>query len=164
MTRTLILLRHAKSSWGDPNAKDHDRPLNDRGRRDAQRIGKWLADNDLIPEHAFCSSARRAEETLDGLGHKVPTFLMSDLYMASPQTILRVMSGAYDSRILIVAHNPGIGEAARMIVRQPPRHSRFADFPTAACLVADFEVETWENVKPGTGRVRAFVTPHDLPD
>lgn len=164
MTRTLILLRHAKSSWDDPDADDHDRPLNARGRRDAPRIGRWLEENDLIPEHAFCSSARRAQETLDGLGHKVPTFIMSDLYMASSRTILRVIHGSFDSRILIVAHNPGIGAAAAMLVHEPPVHPRFADFPTAACLVADFEAETWEDVGAAMGRVRFFVTPHDLPD
>ena len=164
MTRTLILLRHAKSDWGNPALDDHDRPLNARGQRDAPRIGRWLAENDLVPDLAYCSSATRAQQTLEGLGQKIPTMTISDLYMASPKTLLMTIRGANDPTILIVAHNPGIGALAHQIVTEPPDHPRFHDYPTAATLVAEFDTDDWETIQPGTARVRAFVTPHDLPD
>ena len=164
MTRTLILMRHAKSSWGGPAVDDHDRPLNARGNRDAPRIGRWLAENDLVPDHAHCSTARRAQETLEGLGHTTPTTLMPDLYMASPAMLLKTIRAATAPRIIVVAHNPGIGAFGHQIVKAPPAHPRFHDTPTAATLVVEFDTDDWSKIEAGSGSVRAFITPHDLPE
>ena len=163
MTLTLILTRHAKSDWDDPALDDHDRPLNARGRRDAPRIGRWLRENDLTPEHALCSSAVRARETLDGIAPDVPTIILSDLYLASPQRIASVLRAASPERQILIAHNPGIASFAAQTVAAPPDHPRFQDYPTGATLVMDFDFDDWADLAPGTGRVRAFVTPHDLP-
>ena len=61
--KVLLLMRHAKSSWGDPTIKDHDRPLNNRGKKDAPRMGKLLKENNLIPDIILSSTAKRAEMT-----------------------------------------------------------------------------------------------------
>lgn len=163
MPLTLILTRHAKSDWDDPTLDDHDRPLNKRGRRDAPRIGRWLKDNDLYPEHALCSSALRARETLEGIAPDVPTFIMGDLYMAAPTRIASVLKAASSERQLLIAHNPGIGQFAGQLVAEVPDHPRFRDYPTASTLVVDFDIDDWSDLTPGTGKVRAFFTPHDLP-
>ena len=164
MTLTLILTRHAKSDWGDPAVDDHDRPLNKRGRRDAPRVGRWLKDHDLYPQHALCSSAKRAQETLEGIAPDVPTFVMSDLYLASPVRLAAILQAASPERQILIAHNPGIAAFAEHIVESPPDHPRFHDYPTAATLVVDFDIDTWADLSLGSGRVRAFFTPHDLPD
>lgn len=164
MSLTLILTRHAKSDWGDASLEDHDRPLNARGRRDAPRIARWLKENDLYPEHALCSSALRAKETLEGIAPDVPTFIMSDLYMASPARLMSVLTAASPDRQILIAHNPGIASFAEQLVAKAPDHARFQDFPTASTLVADFDIDDWKELTPRSGRVRAFFTPHDLPD
>jgi phosphohistidine phosphatase len=164
MTLTLILTRHAKSDWDDPALDDHDRPLNARGRRDAPRIGRWLKENDLYPEHALCSSATRARETLDGIAPDVPTLILSDLYLAAPRGIASVLMAASPERQLLIAHNPGIAAFAAQIVAKAPDHPRFHDYPTAATLVVDFDIDDWSALAPGTGHARAFFTPHDLPE
>ncbi len=164
MTRTLILLRHAKSSWGDPTMDDHDRPLNDRGHRDAPRIGRWLSENGFTPDHALCSSARRAQETFEGLGLDVPHTINGDLYLASPRILFKAIQQATHPTVMVVAHNPGIATLAEQLIATPPDHPRFHDYPTAATLVAEFDAPDWRSVEPGTGIARAFVTPHDLPE
>lgn len=164
MPLTLILTRHAKSSWDDPAIDDFDRPLNRRGRRDAPRIGRWLSENGVFPEHALCSPAARARETLAAIAPKIPTFFMDELYMAPPSVIGRVIRAAPPERLILIAHNPGIGEFAAQYAAELPDHPRFFDYPTAATTVLDFDIERWADLKPGTGRVRAFVTPHDLPE
>jgi phosphohistidine phosphatase len=67
MTRTLILIRHTKSDWDDSGLDDHDRPLNDRGRLSAPRIGAWLAEQGFEPDAVLCSTARRTRETWEGI-------------------------------------------------------------------------------------------------
>ena len=85
--RELILLRHAKSSWGQAELADHDRPLNGRGRRQAPLVGAWLAAEDCEPDLVLCSSARRARETLEGLlgasGWQPPVVFEEGLYHAA---------------------------------------------------------------------------------
>ncbi|MFG0335704.1 MAG: SixA phosphatase family protein, partial [Maioricimonas sp. JB049] len=61
--KTLLLMRHAKSSWADPSKADHDRPLNARGKRDAPRMGQWLLEQNLVPDRIVSSTARRARKT-----------------------------------------------------------------------------------------------------
>ena len=72
MTRTLILMRHAKSDWGHAGLADHDRPLNARGTRDAPRMGAWLRGKGHLPDEVLCSTATRTRQTLEGLGLSVP--------------------------------------------------------------------------------------------
>ncbi|MEM9970865.1 MAG: histidine phosphatase family protein [Pseudomonadota bacterium] len=163
MTLRLILLRHAKSSWGDPALDDHDRPLNTRGQRDAPRIGQWLKANGFIPDLVLCSSAKRALETFACLGLNVECTTLPDLYMASPQTLLKSVRKASEDKILVIAHNPGIGSLAAQIVAQPPHHPRFHDYPTASTLVAEFDETDWRQIAPGSATVLTFVTPRDLP-
>lgn len=164
MPLTLILTRHAKSSWDDPDIDDFHRPLNKRGCRDAPRIGRWLSENGVFPAQALCSSATRARETLSAIAPEVPTVFVDDLYMASPPVIARVIKAAPPEPLILIAHNPGIGAFAAQYAAEPPDHPRFFDYPTAATTVLDFDIESWSDLKSGSGRVRAFVTPHDLPE
>ncbi|MGI3211227.1 SixA phosphatase family protein [Roseovarius tibetensis] len=160
--KELILMRHAKSSWGTPGLDDHDRPLNGRGRRAATALGHWMRDEDLAPDQILCSTSIRTRETCDRLGLALAPDLQDSLYLAEPAEMLGVLRKARGNRILMIGHNPGICDFARTLVATPPAHDRFADYPTGATLVARFDIDDWSDLVPGTGTVRSFVTPHDL--
>ena len=163
MPLTLILMRHAKSSWGDLTLDDFDRPLNGRGRGDAPKIGQWLADQGLTPTEALCSPAIRARETLDLLALQTPVTYVPGLYMAAPAILLGAIQAATGARLLVIAHNPGMAMLAGDLVKMPPDHPKFHDYPTAATLALDFDIDDWSALRPGTGHLRGFVTPRDLP-
>ncbi|MGI9393184.1 MAG: SixA phosphatase family protein [Boseongicola sp.] len=162
MSLRLILMRHAKSSWDNPALDDFDRPLNARGNRDAPKVGQWLVDQSLTPEKAICSSAVRAKQTLDSLGLQMPVDYLPELYMASPDRILGAIQAETGNTLLVVAHNPGMSMLAANLVSYPPNHKRFDDFPTASTLALSIDIEYWSSLRPGTGAVLGFVTPHDL--
>ncbi|BDW86690.1 SixA phosphatase family protein [Roseicyclus marinus] len=166
MALTLILTRHAKSDWDDPELRDHDRPLNPRGLSDAPRIGAWLRDKGYVPGQALVSSATRAQETWVGiapvLGQAVAVTTEPKLYHAEAETILSHLRRAEAPVVMIVGHNPGIGEFAHRIVDEPAAHPRFIDYPTCATLVADFPGDDWASVDWWAGRVVDFIVPRDL--
>ena len=168
MTLTLILMRHAKSAWDDPSLEDFDRPLNDRGRASATAIGKWLSDHGIAPALALTSGAKRTLETWDGvaaeLTHAPKMEVERALYLSSPDTIKAQMSTRTVSPLMVICHNPGIAAFAERITTTPPDHPRFADYPTAATAIIDFEAESWSDVAWFSGHVRAFTVPRDLID
>ena len=111
---TLILLRHAKSSWKDSTLNDFDRPLNLRGRNDAKKIGNRLLELNVIPNVIISSSSTRTKETVSILkseiGESISTYFTFDLYHANQNTIMQHFLKYYKHkcRIMIVGHNPGI--------------------------------------------------------
>jgi phosphohistidine phosphatase len=155
-------MRHAKSSWDDPGLDDHERPLNRRGRLSAQAMGDWLRRHDHLPEACICSTALRTRETFSGLALDCPVAFEPALYHATPHDLLEVLRGAKAHRILLIGHNPGIAEFAARLLRRPPGHPRFEDYPTCATLVADFAIDSWPSVTWSTGRVRDFAIPREL--
>ncbi len=117
--RKLVLLRHAKSAWND--VPDHERPLAQRGRRDAPAMGRWLRAANHVPDQVLCSSARRARETWQlskaGLGSEPPVHFDNRVYQASAAQLLELLSEATwpAKALLIVGHDPGIPELAVML-------------------------------------------------
>lgn len=168
MTLRLILIRHAKSDWSEPGRDDFDRPLNRRGRRDAPRIGAWLASRRYLPDLILCSPAQRTRETLNlilsTLGAKAEVRHLPTLYHASGEEMLAELRRATGQTVMMVGHNPGLAAFAAALVHDRPRHARFADYPTAATAVIDFAVPDWTEVAPGSGALRDFVVPDDLRD
>ncbi len=162
MTRRLILMRHAKSSWGDPAQDDHQRPLNGRGRRSAEVLGDWLRHENIQPDQMLVSSAQRTQETCELLMLEAEKAVLDALYLASPRAMLEVLKRASGQCVLMLGHNPGTAWLARDLVENPPEHPRFSDYPTCATLVADFEIENWREVKPGSGTAVKFITPREL--
>ena len=163
MTRRLILMRHAKSSWDDPLQSDHDRPLNKRGRRSADALGDWLRGCAYLPDEILCSSAARTRETCDRLRlGDVPTRYLDGLYMAGPDRMLAALQRATGETILMLGHNPGIGKFAQSIVAAPPQHDRFSDYPTGAILIVGFEDMAWADLRWRAGTVEDFVVPREL--
>ena len=171
----LFLLRHAKSDWSK-DADDHGRPLSPRGRKAAPEIGRYMRSKDYLPELVLCSTAQRTRETLDlvlaAWRKKKPAVRYeAALYLADWPVLLANLkkAPARASPLLVVGHNPGMEQLAIALALQPKsvaeraRVQRLAQkFPTAALAVLDFEIDSWRNLKPGSGQVIDYVRPKDL--
>jgi phosphohistidine phosphatase len=168
MSLTLILTRHAKSSWSNAGLGDFDRPLNGRGKRSATAIGKWLAHKGYVPQEAIVSNAKRTLETWTRIADTLPeaTALRSSqtLYLGSAETLLTELRRATAPVAMMIAHNPGIGTFANRIVDVPGQHPRFRDYPTGATSVIRFDALDWSGVDWGTGKLIDFTVPRDLED
>ncbi|MBJ3764462.1 histidine phosphatase family protein [Maribius pontilimi] len=167
MSLRLILTRHAKSDWGDPDLPDHDRTLNARGHRAADVIGRWMADQGIVPKCALLSTATRVAETWDGLAPHLdtPTVQRSaGLYHAAPETIMDEIAALECDDVIVVAHNPGLAALAQYLVVETPQRPEFYRFPTCATLVLDIPGESWLSLGPACAQVEHFVVPRDLTD
>jgi phosphohistidine phosphatase len=169
MSLRLILTRHAKSSWNDPLLDDVDRTLNKRGQADAQRIGYWLASKGYHPKQALVSAARRTQETWSVI-QSTANFDTTDstadqgLYLASSDRIMQKLRQANADTVILIAHNPGIGDFAARFAKAAPSHPDFARYPTCATTVFDVAAYKWADVRFGTNTVLDFYIPRDLHD
>lgn len=168
--KTLTLLRHAKSGWDDPVARDFDRPLNPRGRRAARTVGAEMKGQGLGFDRVLASPARRVTETLEevaaGYGAIVPHY-DERLYLAPVATLLDIVRHAPDDvdRLLVVGHNPGMEELALRLARRDSDRLRGEveiKYPTGTVAEIELPVERWAEVKEGTGRIVRFIRPRDL--
>lgn len=158
--KTLLLLRHAKSSWAEPDESDHDRPLNDRGKRDAPRVGEFLRDEHLKPDVVLSSTAKRARKTarkaLKASGFNTELELVEEFYLATPAAYISKLKGLPDrvDCVLVVGHNPGMAELLETLTQQ--EH----DFPTAALAVLELPVGSWSEFELDTpAKLISFWTP-----
>jgi phosphohistidine phosphatase len=168
--KRLTLLRHAKSTWDDPVARDFDRPLNRRGRKAARRVGEEMRALGLTFDAAIASPALRVKETLveveAGYGRSLSVRYEDPVYLASVQTLLEIVRGAGDEveSLLLAGHNPGMESLAIALSRGSPLRDDLAvKYPTGtlAELVFD-DAESWREVGPGAGRLDRFIRPRDL--
>ena len=166
MPLTLILTRHAKSAWDDPTVDDFDRPLNKRGRAAAQKMAKWLEDQDALPDAVVVSSAQRAMETWDRMAPIMPEPASIDctptLYLASSDLIQSVLKTQTARKVMIICHNPGIADFAIRALNTHPKHPDFRRYPTAATTVMAFDTEAWSDITWASATPVAFTVPKDL--
>ena len=171
MTKTLLLLRHAKSDWGDPALDDHDRPLNKRGERAATLMGRHLEDESRSIERVLCSSARRTRETLERLGDRLTGCPRVDversLYLASAEDLFEHLARLDDAieSVLVIAHNPGIAHLAQILAGRGDEEvlgRMRRKYPTGALARLSLAVESWAELGPGCGRLESFTTPRSL--
>ncbi|MGW7352701.1 SixA phosphatase family protein [Streptomyces sp. NPDC054784] len=166
--RRIVLLRHAKADW--PDVADHDRPLADRGRKEAPAAGEWLAAHGITPQLTLCSTAVRTRETWKLVVPQLPerprTVYEDRLYEASTGEIVAVLNEVPNdvTDLLVVAHNPGVQSVANVLADGGDgdaleRLSR-GDFPTSALAVVRF-TGPWKSVEPGVGSLDAYWAPHD---
>ncbi len=163
---TLLLMRHAKSDWGQPGRTDHDRKLNERGQRDAPRMGRWLIQQNLLPDWVITSSARRAKKTtkrvVKAFESDVYVEVLDNLYLASVETWLNVLAGlpAEAGCVLGVGHNPGLEHLVEALTGQSPRLS------TAAIACIDIPGDDWSVLaqRPVMATLRALWRPKELPE
>jgi len=165
--KTLVLLRHAKSSWKDPYLSDHDRPLNKRGKRDAPLMAKRYNYSFPKPELVLCSSSTRTKETIAFFALELglqPDQIEIDrtLYHADAYTILEEVKKVDTSvqTVMVVGHNPGITILANML--QP---GITENVPTCGILVFTSKDDTWASFSEGKDiRCSAYITPHGAQD
>lgn len=148
--KTLMLLRHAKSSWKDDSLDDHERPLNKRGERAAPVVGHLVRDQALVPDAITSSTAVRARTTAqavaDACGYSSDVVLTDELYLASAGEILRYAQERTDEsaeRIMLVGHNPGMEDLVNRLA------GRRESFPTAALAVFMLGIESWRSLELG---------------
>ena len=163
--KTVLLLRHAKSSWSNPGLADINRPLNKRGKRDAPRMGALLDEEDLIPDLIITSSAVRAKQTAEYLaeclGYQGKIKTSDALYMGEPQDYAAALKEVKEKieSVLIVGHNPGL-EAYLQII-----DGEIESMPTGSLGYLMLAVEDWESVSLETmGDLIGFWKPKDLRD
>lgn len=169
--KTLILLRHAKSGWDDPVARDFDRPLNAKGMRAAEAMGRHARAIGLTFDRIVASPARRVEETLAHFGEGYGTALTPEwdrrAYLASPGTLLDLVREQPETadRVLIAGHNPGLEELVLDLVPEGAderlRVLVEQKYPTAAIAVMTLG-ETWAEVASGGARLARFIRPRDV--
>ena len=159
--RVLYVLRHAKSDWNAMyGGVDHERPLNPRGLKAAQTMGRKLAHRQALPDRILCSSAVRTRQTIElavaaGNWNRT-TILEPALYLASPGSVVDLLRDQADeaNSILIVGHQPTCAELVRRLTGDdPPR------FVTAAVACVHLDIASWSEVEPYCGRLAWFSTP-----
>jgi len=173
--KTLLLLRHAKSSWDDPSQDDHERPLDARGRDTARRMGGAMRTRGLVPDLVLCSTARRTVETLElllpALEATPETRFERALYLADWPKLLDAIHAVpgRTRALMLVGHNPGVEQLAIALGLHPrdaaerSRAEALAKkYPTGALAVLQFPGPGWKSVKPGTGRLAEFLRPKDV--
>ena len=159
--KTLLLMRHAKSDWDEAGLADFERPLNSRGLEDAPRMGRALAAAGLVPDRIVASPARRAKETAErvakGSGFAGSIHWEAALYDAPGAAWLEAARGiaAKAEVALIVAHSPGIAEAAATILGARAR----LRFPTGSVACLDLDLEKWADLRGGSGELRWLLVP-----
>ena len=162
--RRLLVLRHAKSSWSEPNAPDFDRPLNERGRENAPVLGRRMRSESIKADAIIASTARRVKETLELV---LPAWKWSgdvhwerQLYLASSDTILKNVSALADDSwqsILVVGHNPGLSHLVSLLTGEA------VELPTAALAIVDGPASDWLTaLRTRDWRLTAFWKPKDL--
>lgn len=148
--KTLLILRHAKSSWKDDSLPDHDRPLNKRGKQDAPRMGKLLQEKGLVPDLIISSTARRARKTAELVaeesGYEGEIQLERDLYAFEPAAYMEELAQIEDHYqiVMIVGHNPGLEELVEQLTGE------FARLPTAALAQVNLPVSSWSDLDEET--------------
>jgi phosphohistidine phosphatase len=166
----LLLFRHAKTAR-ESGGGDHDRPLTNRGEEDSKRIGRYLSDEQLLPDLAIASDSRRTRQTLDlalkAANQHPRTRLERAVYLAEAHTLLDLIrrTPADIRALMIIGHAPGMADLATLLTGFGDRYA-FArmntKFPTSGLAVLDLPVERWEEVAEHEGRLDRFITPASL--
>ena len=161
--RTLLLLRHAKSSWKHRELSDHDRPLNGRGKRDAPRMATLLAELRLRPDLILSSTAKRARRTAEAVAqrcaHEGLAQLDRRLYLADPADIVDVLRevGGRSPCVLLIGHNPGLEALVAQLT------GYVEPLPTAGLAHIELPIRGWRSLRLTTrGRLVNLWRPREL--
>jgi phosphohistidine phosphatase len=167
----LMLLRHAKSEKAEPGQRDHERRLNDRGERDAETIGAYLARHELLPDLVAVSTSQRTRQTWEHvaamLSASPPASFEERLYNAGAEAILAVVKETKPAvrTLMVIGHNPGLHEGARLLIASGDVEARERlneGLPTTGLAVIDFAGKDWRKLHPHGGRLERYVTPRSL--
>jgi phosphohistidine phosphatase len=157
----LMIVRHAKSSWEDDTISDFERPLNDRGRREAKDMAKQLAESDWRPELIVCSTALRAQQTMAFFvqaidqDNQIPVVHEKDIYDATIASLLDIVNGLppQTKRVLIFGHNPGFSKLVAFLTGE------YYDLPTCAQALVQMEIGEWIYLYENCGVLKSYHYP-----
>ncbi len=162
--KRLLLVRHAKSSWDDPDLADFDRPLNDRGNRDAPRMGKRLKEKNIHPDMVLTSPAVRALKTcqiITGILGFAEKKIKTDrsLYHASSEQILRTLQTLSDlpdreEVVMLFGHNPGLTDFVNELLNE-----NIDNIPTCGVVSCKLRADRWKDLHWGSGSLEFFDFP-----
>lgn len=168
-TRTLLILRHAKSDRDGAPGDDFSRPLARRGRRDAPRMGRWLEARGPAPDFVLSSPALRARETAEAvatvLGVPAARIQYDDrLYLATCETLLAVLAGcpARTRTLLLVGHNPGLEELLDYLCAEPPPRNAAGKLLTAGALARLTLRQDWKKLEARSAELLELARPREL--
>lgn len=159
--KTLLILRHAKSGWDNPELADFDRPLNSRGLAAAPLMGSVIYKNNLQPQMIISSPAKRARQTAilikETAEINAEIRFVENIYEASPLKLLSVVAQLDDKNdsVLLVGHNPGLEGLVRMLTGE------VYALPTATLVKIELKIENWNEINSNCGKVTFFVRPKD---
>ncbi|MQY33434.1 hypothetical protein SRB17_13950 [Streptomyces sp. RB17] len=164
--RSIVLLRHAKADW--PQVSDHERPLAERGRKDAAVAGRKLADTGITFDLALCSTANRTRETwklaVHELAHRPKTVYEERVYEASPGELIAVLNETPDDvrNVILIGHNPGVHGLADILSGAAEGDARdrmnSRGFPAAGFALLSFD-GPWKGLEPGVATLRDYWAP-----
>lgn len=161
--KTLLILRHAKSSWKDPRLSDHDRPLKKRGRRDAPRMGELLKEEELVPDLIISSTATRAYTTAllvaEACEYEEEIQIEPSLYHGEPDDYIEVLQDVRKSKkcVMVVGHNPGVEELLSFLTDAEEV------MPTAALAHITLPIKKWAKLNESVeGKLLNLWRPREL--
>jgi phosphohistidine phosphatase len=160
--KTIILVRHAQSSWSNPVLDDFERPLNKRGKKDALFMGQQLKEKQIVPDIVLSSSAKRARETAIAISKaidypKKKIILDDNMYHSDAMYLLELARNQDDENemIMLFGHNPGFSNFADILLKQNPVYN----IPTTGIYCIRFDVDKWKQVQKGNGEAVFFDYP-----
>lgn len=162
--RELMLLRHAKSDWKEPELPDIERPISDKGKKSACKISNWLIQNNVLPDLVWVSPAKRAQQTLKRLNlpKEIPVETQELLYLANTDQLKDLLSKIPEKfgRVMFIGHNPGFEKLMRQLMAtDDPNKPEL--FPTAT--LAHFILPNqWHDLSTGDAKLINFVRPKDI--
>jgi len=162
--KRVFIIRHAKSSWEEPNLKDFDRKLSKRGKKDIKLIAKWLKDEGYKPDLIISSPAKRAKKTLEKIVKildidKSKILFNKKIYEASREDLLKILEKIDDKydNIFLIGHNPALNELAEFLT-----NSVIFNIPTSGVFCIEFDIKKWSEIKKKKGKILFFEYPKKL--
>lgn len=168
--KTVLILRHAKSDWGNPGQADFERPLAKRGLEDAPRMGQVLARFGYVPDKILASPAQRAKQTAhlaaEACGYRKAIQWEESFYGGGSEDLVAALKQlpASVERTLLIGHNPTLEETVAVLCNSQAAGERWTDgwaikIPTAGLVCINFEITDWQELEPGEGILQWFVIP-----
>ena len=169
--RRLLLLRHSESERSEPGTSDRARVLTESGRKDAARLGAYMARHVIVPDRVLMSPALRSRQTWKYVSRAFDATPkaqeVNSLYDATAQAIFNIIAEIpADARsILIIGHNPALHDLALLLIASGDIESRELlqeDLPTSGLVIVEFAFEDWARLHPRAGRLERFVGPKSI--
>ena len=162
-------MRHAKSDWPTGPSSDFERPLTDRGNKDASRIGDWMQEHDWMPDQIICSPAARVKQTVDHLCQQIRIDTRTvkydkRIYEAGQNDLLNMLkkTNSLTAQLLMVGHNPSFSDLLNFLCPDTTHPTVDRSMPSAALAVIALKAP-WSALDQSSGELISLIQPRTLP-